>query len=148
MVLTNTVQACTCMLNTSMVSTCQIQHCQCSPCTALCACAHNLLLMHRGNTTTKHISVLTHSLCSICDACRWPVQLSCATEILKVRHHVLGAISCLILLHVSSQDKGLGTPSRYIARTISWNACKLLIYYYVLFLQAPHPPAACGSASV
>ena len=29
-----------------------------------------------------------------------------------------------MLVHVGSQDWGLGTPSRYLARTISWNACK------------------------
>ncbi len=31
-----------------------------------------------------------------------------------------------MLGHVGSQDQGLGTPSRYLARTISWNACKFL----------------------
>ncbi len=30
--------------------------------------------MHRGNLTTKHILLLTQRLCSICNACRWPVS--------------------------------------------------------------------------
>ena len=32
-----------------------------------------------------------------------------------------------MLVHVGSQDWGLGTPSRYLAGTISWNAYKLLL---------------------
>ncbi len=30
-----------------------------------------------------------------------------------------------MLVHVGSQDYGLGTPSRYLARMISWTAYKL-----------------------
>ena len=37
-----------------------------------------------------------------------------------------------MLVHVGSQDQDLGTPSRYLARTISWIPCKVLLLYYVL----------------
>ncbi len=36
----------------------------------------------------------------------------------------------IVLVHVGSQAEGLGTPSRFLARTISWNACKLLLYFH------------------
>ena len=38
-------------------------------------------------------------------------------------------LGCNLVSHVSAcwlTGLGLGTPSRYLARTISWNACKLL----------------------
>ena len=39
-----------------------------------------------------------------------------------------------MLVPVGSQDKALRTPSRYLARTISWIPCKvLLLYYYQLY---------------
>ena len=39
-------------------------------------------------------------------------------------------LGCNLVSHVSAcwlTGLGLGTPSRYLARTISWNACKLLL---------------------
>ena len=41
-----------------------------------------------------------------------------------------------MLVHVGSQDLGLGTPSScYLARKISWNACKLLLLLLLLRRQ-------------
>ena len=48
-----------------------------------------------------------------------------------------------MLVHVGSQDSGLGTPSAYPAKTISWNACKLLL----LFDQLEHTCLSRGATS-
>ncbi len=49
----------------------------------------------------------------------------CVNATRPVRAHPLGAIQCLVSVHVGSQ--GLGTPSKYLARAISCNACKLVL---------------------
>jgi len=38
----------------------------------------------------------------------------------------------MLYCSVGSQDQGLGTRSGYLANTISWNACKLLLLPLVL----------------
>jgi len=48
---------------------------------------------------------------------------------------------CKLVSHVSAcllTGLGLGTPSRYLARTISWNACKLLSLFLLLLINFVH----------
>ena len=69
-----------------------------------------------------------------CPSCFSTFPVLCVHDTCPVSAHPLGAVECLMLVHVGSQDKGLGTPSRYLAKTISWNACQL--YFLVLCLGA------------
>jgi len=39
---------------------------------------------------------------------------------------------CLMLVHVGSQDQGVGTPIKYLARTNNWNA--YIIYIVILII--------------
>ena len=47
--------------------------------------------------------------------------------------HIKHTLMCLTVLHVGSQEWGLGTPNKYLARKISWHACQSLLSsnYYV-----------------
>ena len=58
-------------------------------------------------------------------------------------------LGCNLVSHVSAcwlTGLGLGTPSRYLARTISWNACKLLLL--LLYNTQFCPGHVCMSSSV
>lgn len=62
--------------------------------------------------------LVKHHLLACCNGC-----------LLKLVHQA--DAECLTLVHVASQDWGSGTPSMYVARTISWNACKLSLLCWV-----------------
>jgi len=64
----------------------------------------------------------------------WTLQHAAAAVAHK-EHLLRLTEACLV--HVDSQDSGLGTPSRYLARTLSWNACKLLFLLLLLLSNMP-----------
>ncbi len=59
---------------------------------------------------------------SVCEASA--MRMMCVTVIRLSSHQqcVFHADKHLMLVHAGSQDQGLGTRSRYVAQTISWNA--------------------------
>ncbi len=87
----------------------------------LSICATSQLTNHSSQVQVSHDAVLVipYFLHAIC--------MSDHISAADVSAHPLGAICCLMLVHVGSQDQGSGTTSRYLAKRISWNACKLLL---------------------
>ena len=56
--------------------------------------------------------------------------------------HQRTPLGCNLVSHVSvCWLAGLGKPSRYLAKTISWNACKLSYYIFIFIIKwCAHPP--------
>ena len=81
------------------------------------------------------------TLANLCNPCRVMgrgfLPRKCVYGTRPVSAHPLGAIQCLMLANYSAcwlTGLGLGTPSRYMVKKISWNACKLLVLSLLLSL--------------
>ena len=76
----------------------------CSPCTALCTCAHILLLMHRGDSPIQHIKC--QSWFTVCVPSALPVDglchvLPCVTCCHVSRAAMCHVLPCVTFCHVS-----------------------------------------------